>query len=145
MAATGSHCILEMYDCPQGILDDAELITAALREAAVEARSTLLHEVHHEFTPQGVTALALLAESHISVHTWPELGYAAADVFTCGEHTLPVKACEYLVRKLQARRFSLQHVDRGTNAPDIRPAEDLPSVAEESDRCRVRNFARITG
>jgi S-adenosylmethionine decarboxylase len=98
----GVHCVLELYDCSPEHLNDRPLIAQALREAAKLAESTLLGEVNHQFTPQGVTALALLAESHISIHTWPENGYAAVDVFTCGEHTKPEAACQYLAKVLQA-------------------------------------------
>ncbi|MDQ7006418.1 MAG: adenosylmethionine decarboxylase [Acidobacteriota bacterium] len=132
MASIGSHCVLEMYDCPEGLLNDPAFVREAVRQAAVAARSTLLEEVQHVFDPQGVTALALLAESHISVHTWPETGYAAADVFTCGEHTEPRRACEFLVRKLQARRFSLREIRRGAGAGDVRPATELPPATDDA-------------
>jgi len=151
----GSHCILEMYDCPPGLLNDAAFVREAVRRAAQEARSTLLHEVHHAFEPQGVTALALLAESHISVHTWPEKGYAAADVFTCGEHTQPERACEYLKRIFQARRFQLRKLPRGMVVPNLprhdRPAPVVEAAAEpaesseEASLCRVLKFARTSG
>lgn len=111
-APVGIHCILELYDCPAQLLNDASFIQQTLREAAKQAQSTLLGEVLHKFEPQGITALALLAESHISVHTWPEAGYAAVDVFTCGEHTDPEKACLYLVHVLQAGRHSLCKLPR---------------------------------
>ena len=58
------------------------------------AKQRSMHKIHHRFEPQGVTGLALLAESHISIHTWPESGYAAVDVFTCGDHTMPENACQ---------------------------------------------------
>ncbi len=155
VASIGSHCILELYDCPPGLLDDPIYIRDALREAAREAESTLLGELHHVFEPQGVTALVLLAESHISIHTWPELGYAAVDVFTCGAHTKPEKACDFLVRKLQARRHQLRKLPRGGKAPEVRPdrcpapavgSGETPGEApEEACLCRVRSFARITG
>jgi len=126
----GSHWILEMYDCPAEIIDDLELVRDAIRGAASAARSTLLHESAHSFEPQGVTALGLLAESHISVHTWPELGYAAADVFTCGEHARPELACEHLVRTFKAGRRELRHLARGMTAPSQRPGrEPQPLVA----------------
>jgi len=115
LAPVGTHCILELYDCPALLLNDALFIRAALREAAHQARSTLLSETIHQFEPQGVTALALLAESHISIHTWPEAGYAAVDVFTCGEHTDPEKACEYLIHSLRASWHSLQKLQRKTS------------------------------
>jgi S-adenosylmethionine decarboxylase len=130
----GSHWILEMYDCPPAVIDDLEHVRVALREAVKAARSTLLHEAAHAFEPQGVTALGLLAESHISVHTWPELGYAAADVFTCGEHATPQAACEYLAAALQAGRFELRYIERGVAAPAERPLRrPEPLVAATTD------------
>lgn len=122
MPSIGSHCILELYGCPETVLDDEARILTAVRGAAQAAGSTLLAEVSHRFDPQGVTALALLAESHISVHTWPELAYAACDVFTCGETCLPEEACRYLARALQAERYELEKVPRGHAAPPTRRA-----------------------
>ena len=112
MATAGTHCILELYDCSRALLNDRIFIQNALRQAAEQARSTLLKEISYQFQPHGVTALVLLAESHISIHTWPETGYAAIDVFTCGQHTKPEEACLYLVRSLQARSHSLQKLPR---------------------------------
>lgn len=110
---TGSHCILELYDCPYDLLDDKEFICQTLSRAAEESGSTLLSLTIHKFEPQGVTALGLLAESHISIHTWPEKGYAAADVFTCGIHCDPVKACQFLVKQLNALRHTQSVLQRG--------------------------------
>lgn len=109
----GVHCVLELYQCPNDLLNNPEFIQQALRKAAQQANSTLLEEVSHQFHPQGVTAVALLAESHISVHTWPEIGYVAADVFTCGQATTPEKACEALVQLFQAQRHLLVKLARG--------------------------------
>lgn len=157
MSAAGMHCILEMYDCPAGLLNDPAYLGESLREAALEARSTLLNEVQHRFEPHGVTALALLAESHISIHTWPETGYCAADVFTCGEHTLPQQACEHLIKKLQARRYSLRTIERGAEVPQVRGSEREPAerdansgvidvkLSEDSAKCQVQKFARTSG
>lgn len=113
VTAIGSHCVLEIYDSPAALLDDPEAIERALRSAAEAARATLLQTSHHRFAPQGVTALALLAESHISVHTWPERGYAACDVFTCGSETLPEAACMRLVEALECQRYSMRRFPRG--------------------------------
>jgi len=118
----GSHFIAEMYDCPAEVIDDLEGVQAALLDAVRVAGATLLHLKAHRFQPQGVTALGLLAESHISVHTWPELGYAAADVFTCGADAKPEAACELLARRLQAGRYELRRIERGMEAPKVRPA-----------------------
>ena len=114
METTGIHCLVELYDCPRDLLNDEGFITRALRGAVEEGLATLLHEVSHHFHPQGVTALGLIAESHVAIHTWPEHGYAAVDVFTCGERASAEKACLYLVRALRAGRHSLQKLTRGT-------------------------------
>jgi S-adenosylmethionine decarboxylase len=124
----GTHCILELYGCPEHLLNDVVVIKQALKEAAKSARSTLLDEVSYQFSPHGVTALALLAESHISIHTWPERGYLAADVFTCGEHTKPEDACQFLLETFRAQNHSFLKLPRGRSITDIRhiPMEDSP-------------------
>jgi len=111
---SGITCLLELYDCPPDILDDQTIINAALREAVEHARATLLEQVSNQFSPQGVTALGLLAESHISIHTWPEHGYAAVDIFTCGNRAMPERACRYLVKALSAGQHTMKRMERGT-------------------------------
>lgn len=152
MDTVGTHFALELYDCPSGLLDDRVFVRDAIRSAAEAAGSTLLNEVQHKFEPQGVTALGLLAESHISVHTWPECGYAAADVFTCGAHTAPARACELLIRHLQARRYAMKSIPRGTNLEESQPVAvssdgrgELSEDADEAFQCRVQSFAQISG
>lgn len=113
VAPVGSHCILELHDCSAARLDDEQWVRDTLAYAAERARSTLLSLTSHRFEPQGVTSLALLAESHISIHTWPELGYAAVDVFTCGEHTDPRAACEAIAIRMGATSHSLREIRRG--------------------------------
>jgi len=104
---------LELFECPYDLLDDEEFIRQALTRAAEESGSTLISLTSHKFEPHGVTALGLLAESHISIHTWPEKGYAAADVFTCGLHCDPIKACRFLVKQLKALRHRRSVLQRG--------------------------------
>jgi S-adenosylmethionine decarboxylase len=115
--SVGTHCLLELYDCPAHILNDLDLIEESLRCAAQVACSTLLSLTSKAFQPQGVTALALLAESHISIHTWPETGYAAVDVFTCGEHTRPQRACEYLAVQMQSQSHAMTKLFRRGHLP----------------------------
>ncbi|MGB1416212.1 MAG: adenosylmethionine decarboxylase [Synechococcus sp.] len=112
----GKHCILELYDCDTGLLDDEAFLRTTITTAAKRAGATLLNLITHRFEPQGVTGLALLAESHISIHTWPESGYAAIDVFTCGDHTMPEQACEVLRQELKAGRHALKSFLRETPA-----------------------------
>jgi len=108
----GKHCILELYECDASKLNDEAFLRTTITTSAKLAGATLLNLITHRFEPQGVTGLALLAESHISIHTWPENGYAAVDVFTCGNHTMPERACEILCRELVARDFSLKTFQR---------------------------------
>ncbi len=110
----GRHCILELYQCDQTKLNDEAFIRTTITSSAKIAGATLLNLVTHSFKPQGVTGLALLAESHISIHTWPENGYAAVDVFTCGDQTMPEKACKIMKELLLAKNFSLTSFRRKT-------------------------------
>lgn len=118
MTQVAVHSMLEMFDCPRDLLDDVEFALQAVREAAVAAGATVLADVSHRFEPQGVTAIAVLAESHLSVHTWPEYGYAAADVFTCGTSTDPVAACRLLAERFRAERHEVKTINRGPDVGD---------------------------
>jgi S-adenosylmethionine decarboxylase len=113
-APIGKHCILELYDCSAQKLDDEASLRSSITTAVQAAGATLLQLITHHFEPQGITGLALLAESHLSIHTWPESGYAAVDVFTCGDHTMPERACRVLMEELEARRHSLRSFRRQT-------------------------------
>ncbi|MFQ6538158.1 MULTISPECIES: adenosylmethionine decarboxylase [Aphanothece] len=113
-ATVGKHCILELYGCDQARLDDEAFLRDTITSAARRAGATLLNLITHRFEPQGVTGLALLAESHISIHTWPESGYAAVDVFTCGDHTMPERACAVLADELAAAHHKLTSFRRET-------------------------------
>ena len=108
----GRHCIVELYGGNPNLLDSEEFINDALKEAAERSGATLLSLTSHKFEPQGVTALALLSESHISIHTWPELGYAAVDAFTCGKHTNTELACNYLKKAFECDHFLLKMFNR---------------------------------
>ena len=124
----GKHCILELYDCEASLLNDEAFLRTSITIAAKRAGATLLNLITHRFEPQGVTGLALLAESHISIHTWPESGYAAVDVFTCGDHTMPEQACETLCTELQAKRHALKSFLRETPAAvahDLREPKEI--------------------
>ena len=108
----GKHCILELYDCDHAKLNDEAFLRTTITTAAKRAGATLLNLITHRFEPQGVTGLALLAESHLSIHTWPENGYAAVDVFTCGDHTMPERPCDVFCKELVAGSFSLKSFQR---------------------------------
>lgn len=84
MSALGDHRIVEFWGCPFESLDDLELVREMFSTALKNSNATVIDVILHKFSPQGVTGIAAIAESHVSIHTWPELGYAAIDVFTCG-------------------------------------------------------------
>lgn len=108
----GQHLVADLVGCTG--LDDLELIERALREGAAAAGATVLEMRLHSFGPgAGVTGVALLAESHISIHSWPEHGYAAIDVFVCGRRCRPHAAVETIARMLGARDVRLTALARG--------------------------------
>lgn len=115
MQSLGKHVILELYGCDFKVLDNEELFLETFKKAVDEAHMTLLNLSSHQFKPFGVTALALLSESHMSIHTYPELGYAAADVFTCGDEGDPFKAMDVLIEALKPERRNIIYIPRGTD------------------------------
>lgn len=110
----GRHLILDLYDCDPGILDDYEELQRLLETSLVMANATILRIIGEKFKPQGVTLLALLAESHASVHTWPEIEYCAIDLYTCGDTTQTHRAAEFLKKKLKAKTTEQKELVRST-------------------------------
>ena len=111
------HLLLELYKCNYEKLNDESFLRCSLNRAAKIAKATVLNLISNKFEPQGVTAIALLAESHISIHTWPESNYSAVDIFTCGRNMLPELASQYLIEALKAEEYSLRVIER--NPPAI--------------------------
>src|SRR5437879_2587537 len=102
MNTLGRHVIAELDGCDPEILRDSNAIRRHLVEAAQRAGATVLAERTFDFKNGGVSGFVLLAESHISIHTWPEHHYAAIDIYTCGSHTMPDKGCIHLAGALSA-------------------------------------------
>ena len=106
------HLLLELYRCDYEKLNDESFLRCTLNRAAKLAKATVLNLISNKFEPQGVTAIALLAESHISIHTWPESNYSAVDIFTCGQNMLPELASQYLIEALKAEEHFLRLIER---------------------------------
>ncbi|MDY6834063.1 MAG: adenosylmethionine decarboxylase [Chloroflexota bacterium] len=119
MNALGRHLLLELNDCNKEALDDLSYLRSILVSAAEGAGATVLGESFHRFAPQGVSGVVIIAESHVSIHSWPEYGYAAVDIFTCGDTVQPEMAAEYLVKHLKSRCPSLMEVKRGLSSPPV--------------------------
>ncbi|MCK6520591.1 adenosylmethionine decarboxylase [Myxococcota bacterium] len=115
-APLGWHHLVELHGCDRAALDDLPRIEAALLAAARAAGATVLDARFHKFAPQGVSGVVLIAESHLSVHTWPEHGYAAVDLFTCGVSLDAEPAVALLQAALGATSTSRQAIPRGRSA-----------------------------
>lgn len=121
MEHLGRHVIIELWGCSE-VINDASLVESAMKNAINAANATLLDIFVHEFSPQGVTGVAVLAESHLSIHTWPEYGYVAADVFTCGSTTKPEAAAEVLRIAFEATLANVHELERGVMPASIKHA-----------------------
>lgn len=123
MKVIGRHLTVDMYGCSFENLNNLEFIKNAMITAIQEANMTLLDITTYKFDPLRLTALALLAESHMSIHTYPELGYAAIDVFTCGDHCRPDKAIAVLKRFLKPEKTKTTNIKRGDfgSVSDMKP------------------------
>lgn len=113
MEAVGRHILLELYECDSSILNNVEVVEAIMREAAQKAGATILGGTFHKFDPHGVTGILAIAESHLSVHTWPEYEYAAVDVFICGDQVNPEVSCLCIIKGFKAQKKTLFEMKRG--------------------------------
>ena len=113
MNALGRHLLLELFDCDSDAINNLESVKAALVEAAKRAQATIVDVVFHEFNPFGVSGVVVIAESHLSIHAWPEYRYAAVDIFSCGDVLQPEVAANYLVEQFAAERTSVVELQRG--------------------------------
>ncbi len=113
MKALGTHIVCELSGCSPELLTDVDAVREMMIGAAKASRATIMEVAFHRFHPQGVSGVVVLAESHISIHTWPETGYAAMDFYTCGDHTDPWLACEFAASALGAKSVQSTEVKRG--------------------------------
>ena len=113
MNAIGTHLLIELKDCDKELLDNIHYITETMVGAADEAGATIVGQSFHHFAPRGVTGIVAIAESHLCIHTWPEYGYAAADIFTCGTAFKPQKAAQLIIDRLRCGQPSITEIKRG--------------------------------
>ncbi|MBU5307166.1 adenosylmethionine decarboxylase [Clostridioides mangenotii] len=109
----GKHLLIEYYECDSKILKNTSLIEKYMIESAKVAQATIVESVFHTFSPWGVSGVIVIEESHLAIHTWPEYGYAAVDLFTCGNTIKPFTAFKFLEEKLKAERYDLTEISRG--------------------------------
>lgn len=118
--ALGIHLLVELRDCNPDILKNLGEVRDSLVTAAKRAKATIIDVSFHEFNPFGISGMVIIAESHLSIHTWPEYGYAAVDIFTCGDTIKPEVAAEYLIKRFESKNPSIVEMKRGILAVDGR-------------------------
>jgi S-adenosylmethionine decarboxylase proenzyme len=113
MKALGRHLLCEYHGCDRELLNRPDAIRTELLAAVTLAGATPVQDVVHAFSPHGVTGVVVIAESHFSIHTWPEYGFAAVDLFTCGDTVDPWAAFAHLAKVLGAASHSVVEIRRG--------------------------------
>lgn len=113
MSALGRHILAEAEGCDPTILNDPTRVENIMVSAALQAGAEVREVAFHRFSPQGVSGVVVISESHLAIHTWPEYGYAAVDVFTCGERVDPWNAVNYIIAHFEAQRCETKEIERG--------------------------------
>ena len=117
MNALGTHLLIDLRACSVESIRDLEYVKDSLVQAAKEASATIVDVSFHEFNPFGISGMVVIAESHLSIHTWPEYGYAAVDIFTCGDLIKPEIAASYLIERFKSQNPSVVEMKRGIISP----------------------------
>ena len=117
MERLGRHLIIELFDCDRKIISDLNTVEDLILEAVRISGATIVESFFHLFPPNGVSGIVVVAESHFSIHTWPEYSYAAVDIFTCGDSVDSKKALSFLKQSLKAKNVSMMELERGPAGP----------------------------
>jgi len=128
MQALGRQILVEFYDCDTEILKDEKYIREAMIEACIIGKATVVTDTFHSFSPFGVSGVVVIAESHVAIHTWPEYGYAAVDIFTCGETISPWELFHHLKAKFNSKHHSNMELKRGLFDTGEKPLLHKPEL-----------------
>jgi len=131
LQALGKHLLVELHGCDPEALKSIDLIRETMISAARVANATIVGVSFHEFSPFGVSGVVVIAESHLSIHTWPEYRYAAVDIFTCGDQLRPEIAADYITLKLRCKNASLVELRRGLISRNVRRLSHKVSSNQE--------------
>jgi len=113
--ALGTHLLVELRECNHDILSDTERIKKIMVAAAMEAKATIVDTSWNPFNPIGFSGVVVIAESHLTIHTWPEYDYAAVDIFTCGDLIKPEVAASFLIEEFECKDPSIVEMKRGVS------------------------------
>lgn len=130
MHALGSHLLVELRDCNPATLMSLQKVTDSMVSAAKKAKATIVDVSFHEFNPFGISGMVVIAESHLSIHTWPEYSYAAVDIFTCGDIIKPEVAVQHLIEMFESKNPSIVEMKRGIISPKN---EKLPHKISDAE------------
>ncbi len=125
----GRHLLAEFYDCNPNVLNNNALVEQLMKEAAVACGATIVSSCFHHFSPYGVSGVVVIAESHLTIHTWPEHGYAAVDLYTCGEACDPAVAFAYLNTAFSSGHATYVPFSRGLKCAQTDELLKLPPQA----------------
>jgi len=123
MDTMGRHVIAELWECDPDLLNDEMAVERIMVNAALESGAEVREVVFHKFSPLGVSGVVIISESHLTIHSFPEHGYASVDVYTCGDRIDPAVAADYIAKGLRTKRKETVFVPRGQgnmNASDLK-------------------------
>lgn len=113
LEALGRQILVEFYDCESALINDVEYIEQTMLDGTKAAQATIVSHNFHKFSPYGVSGVVVIAESHVTIHTWPEYNYAAVDIFTCGDSIDPWIIQEFLKEAFNSDNISSMEMKRG--------------------------------
>lgn len=113
MDTTSHHFLVEVYGVHSDLLNNLEELQSIFLEAVNTGGATYISHHFHRFSPHGVSGVVVIAESHLSIHTWPEHGYAALDVFTCGDKSIGDKVLNHIINRLETTEYQIRYILRG--------------------------------
>ena len=113
MDTMGRHVVAELWECDEELLNDQQAIERIMVNAALESGAEVREVIFHKFTPLGVSGVVIISESHLTIHSFPEHGYASVDVYTCGDRIDPAIAADYIAKGLRTKKKELLHIPRG--------------------------------
>ena len=130
-AALGRHVLVELYDCNASLLNDVDHVERSMVAAAEEANATVINSTFHHFSPIGVSGVVVIQESHLAIHSWPEFGYAAIDIFTCGDSVDPWISYKFLEKAFEAGNGSTMELLRGQEK--ILTRKDIEAIKRDQE------------
>ncbi len=128
----GQHVLAEFFECDPNTLNSIDKVEKYMVDAALECGATIVQKCFHMFNPYGVSGVVIISESHLAIHTWPELGYAAVDLFTCGDKCDPKVSYEFLKKKFHCQNATFTELKRGIlNKNTMKVSEKPFEIAEQ--------------